>query len=94
MQWQSLQVLCKSLTYRCGSPCMLKPERIRDCMHRYQPPFEEFQVLSFQVTQPGTVSIPAQLSPMILLCLSSAGLHCLQVPAPYVCVLIIRFTVS
>jgi hypothetical protein len=64
---------------------MLRPERVRDCMHRYQPPFEEFQVLSVQVEQAGTVSIPAQRSPMVLLCLYSTGLHCLQVSAAQLC---------
>lgn len=74
-----MQVLCECLTYTSGPPHTLKPKRVRDSMYCYQPPFEEFQVLAVQVEHAGTVSIPAQRSPMVLLCLQSSGIHCLQV---------------
>ena len=58
---------------------MLKGEPVSRGISLYQPPFEEFQVLRVDVEQPGTISLPAQKSPMILLVLESAGQHSLQV---------------
>jgi hypothetical protein len=77
-----MQVLCKSLTYRQGRPEMLKGQPISRGISLYQPPFEEFQVLRVSVDQPGSISIPAQQSPMILLGLETAGAHGLQVDSP------------
>ena len=58
---------------------MLKGEPISRGISLYQPPFEEFQVLRVDVEQPGTISLPAQKSPMMLLGLESTGTHSLQV---------------
>lgn len=69
------QVLCESLTYNQGLPHTLRGQKISDCIHKYQPPFHEFQVLKVSVEKPGVVSIPQQKSPMMLLCLSSEGNH-------------------
>jgi hypothetical protein len=89
-----MQVLCKSLTYRQGRPKMLTGEPISRGICLYQPPFEEFQVLRVNVDVPGTIGIPAQKSPMILLGLETSGRHSLQVgsrfaasrhPCPFIC---------
>jgi hypothetical protein len=77
-----MQVLCKSLTYRQGRPEMLTGQPISLGISLYQPPFEEFQVLRVSVDQPGSICIPAQQSPMILLGLETAGAHGLQVDSP------------
>ena len=74
-----MQVLCESLTYNQGLPHTLRGQQISDCIHKYQPPFHEFQVLKVSVEKPGVVSIPQQKSPMMLLCLSSEGNHKLLV---------------
>lgn len=74
-----MQVLCSSLTYKQGPPRTLKGQPVSRGICLYKPPFEEFQVLRVNVDQPGTISIPAQQSPMILLGLESSGTHSLQV---------------
>lgn len=74
-----VQVLCESLTYNQGLPHTLRGQKISDCIHKYQPPFHEFQVLKVSVEKPGVVSIPQQKSPMMLVCLSSEGNHKLLV---------------
>jgi hypothetical protein len=74
-----VQVLCESLTYNSGSPHCLQGQQISDCIHKYQPPFREFQVLKVSVDKPGVVNIPAQKSPMMLVCLNSKGSHALLV---------------
>jgi hypothetical protein len=58
---------------------MLRGERLSHCIEVYRPPFEEFQVLRVNVTEEGIVAIPAQKSPMMLLCLEYSGLHSLVV---------------
>ena len=74
-----VQVLCSSLTYKQGPPHMLRGEPVSRGICLYKPPFEEFQVLRVNVEEPGSISIPAQQSPMILLALDCVGSHTLQV---------------
>lgn len=83
-----IQVLCESLTYNQGKPNMLLGQRVSECIHKYQPPFDEFQVLRVSVTKEGAVDIPAQKSPMVLTCLSCAGSHSLVV-RPCCCLVIV-----
>eukprot|EP00892_Ulva_mutabilis_P002225 jgi/Ulvmu1/12002/UM083_0015.1 len=71
------EVLCESLTYNQEKPKTLRGHKVTDCILKYQPPFEEFQVLSVSVDKEGTVAIPAQRSPMLLMCLSCNGSHSL-----------------
>lgn len=86
------QVLCESLTYNQGKPHVLLGQKVSDCIHKYQPPFDEFQVLRVSVEKEGTVTIPAQKSPMVLTCLSCAGSHSLVVRLFYLPVIACRDT--
>lgn len=75
-------MLCHALTYKQGPPHKLCGDAVSRGISLYQPPFEEFQVLRVDVTQPGSISLPAQKSPMMLVVLESQGTHSLQVSLP------------
>lgn len=74
-----MQVLCESLTYNQGRPHVLFGKQSSECIHKFQPPFDEFQVLSVSVEKEGAVVIPAHQSPMVLICMSCTGSHSLVV---------------
>lgn len=79
-----MQVLCESLTYVQGSPHILRGQKVSECIHKYQPPFDEFQVLSLCVDKEGVVTIPEQRSSMLLTCLSCTGTHSLVVCSKHI----------
>lgn len=76
-EFWSLQVLCQSLTYSQGFPHMLDITSVSNCVYKYQPPFEEFQVLRVSVEKEGSIQLSPRQSPMVLMCLDCAGNHSL-----------------
>ncbi|KAF5791405.1 putative mannose-6-phosphate isomerase [Helianthus annuus] len=70
---RDVKILCSMLTYKQGSPEILKGVPVNEYTKRYNPPFEEFEVEQCVLDQGASVIFPAVPGPSIFLVLSGQG---------------------
>ncbi|KAL8250879.1 hypothetical protein R6Q59_034572 [Mikania micrantha] len=70
---RDVKILCSMLTYKQGSPEILKGVPLNEYTNRYNPPFEEFEVEQCILDQGASVVFPAVPGPSIFLVLSGQG---------------------
>ncbi|KAI3726457.1 hypothetical protein L1987_66254 [Smallanthus sonchifolius] len=70
---RDVKILCSMLTYKQGSPEILKGVPLNEYTKRYNPPFEEFEVDQCVLDQGASVIFPAVPGPSIFLVLSGQG---------------------
>ncbi|PWA87579.1 mannose-6-phosphate isomerase, type I [Artemisia annua] len=70
---RDVKILCSMLTYKQGSPEILKGVPLNAYTMRYTPPFEEFEVEHCLLDQGASVVFPAVPGPSIFLVLSGNG---------------------
>ncbi|KAK1433244.1 hypothetical protein QVD17_10153 [Tagetes erecta] len=70
---RDVKILCSMLTYKQGSPEILKGVPVNEYTKRYNPPFDEFEVEQCVLDQGASVIFPAVPGPSIFLVLSGQG---------------------
>uniref|UniRef100_A0A7N0VM86 mannose-6-phosphate isomerase n=1 Tax=Kalanchoe fedtschenkoi TaxID=63787 RepID=A0A7N0VM86_KALFE len=70
---RDVQTLCSMLTYKQGSPEILKGISLNPYMKRYLPPFDEFEVDHCALPQGASTTFPAIPGPSIFLVMAGRG---------------------
>lgn len=67
------EVLCSSLTYDQGIPQILEGDVVDEHVKVYRPPFDEFEVLSINISEGTSATLPVNQGPILLLVQKGTG---------------------